>query len=360
MKIEIYFSLVFIYLILIAGTVEAATIIVGENSQANYTMIQEAINNAKDGDTILVHSGTYTENLVVNRSVSIKSNSNNPKDTVVQAANSGKHIFNITEDNVTISGFNITGANVFRKSPTAGVHIEEVNNSIISYNEFSNNVVGIDLHNSHNNVLENNIASANYRGISLTNSNGNDLINNDVFNNYFGIYFWGSKNNILSGNNASLNEEDGIWIEDDSSNNTLSNNMISNSDCGISLTEFSNNSIIAHNIVNSNLIGIEISGSSSNIVKNNSLSDNRRIGISIIRDSVNNTVKDNSLSNNSKGITAEDTDNQIYNTNNQIYNNEIKKSEIQNSDASQIPFTGPTLIIIIFGMICAFIRKKQL
>lgn len=354
MRIEIYFSLVFVYLILIAGTTEATTFTVGENSQANYTMIQEAINNADDGDTILVYSGVFSENVIVNRSVSIKSNSGNPDDTIIQAANSEEHVFNVTKDNVTISGFKITGACDFVRSSVAGICLEGVNKNIISNNKLSQNVVGIDLQSSHNNVLKNNTAYDNERGISLTNSNSNNLINNDAFNNRFGIYFWGSKNNILSDNNVSLSEEDGIWIEDGSGNNTLSNNTVSNSDgSGIFLTESSNNNIIESNSVTSNFIGIQIVDSSNNVVKDNFLSNNSHTEISIMKYSINNTVKDNFLSNKSVGIVVEDS-------NNQIYDNGIKESKIHTVDGSQTAFIDPLLAAIIFGIAFLFIREQQL
>ncbi|MDW5549709.1 nitrous oxide reductase family maturation protein NosD [Methanosarcina sp.] len=351
MKIKVYFSVVFVCLMLTAGTAEADTVTVSKNDEANYTIIQEAINNVKDGDTILVYSGNFTENVIVNKSVSIKSNSGNPDDTIIQSSNPGEHIFNVTEDDVTISGFKITGASNFVTSPTAGVHLEGVNNSIISNNKFSNNIVGIDLHSSDHNMLSNNTVSDNERGISLTNSNNNTVINNDAFNNRFGIYFWGSKNNILSDNNASLNEEDGIWIEDGSNNNTLSNNMVSNSDDGILLTESSNNNTMSGNNVTLSLVGVQITDSSNNMVKNNFISNNSRIGISIIRNSSNNTVKDNSLSNNSESIVMEGSTNQIY-------NNKIKESKIHDTNASQIAVICPFLIVVIFGIAFVFLRKE--
>lgn len=352
MKIKVYFSVVFVYLILIAGTAEAATVTVSKNGEANYTIIQEAINNVKDGDTILVYNGNFTENVIVNKSVSIKSNSGNPDDTIIQASNPGEHIFNVTEDDVTISGFKITGASNIVTSPTAGVHLEGVNNSIISNNKLSNNVIGIDLQSSDHNMLNKNTVSDNERGISLTNSNGNDLINNDAFNNRFGIYFWGSKNNILSYNNASSNEEDGIWIEDGSNNNTLRNNMVSNSnDDGILLTESSNNNTMSGNNVTLSLVGVQITDSNNNTVKNNFISNNSRIGISIIRNSSNNTVKDNFLSNNSESIVTESSTNQIY-------NNKIKEGKIHDTNASQIAFICPFLTVVIFGIAVIFLRKE--
>jgi nitrous oxidase accessory protein len=127
--------------------------------------------------------------------------------------------------------------------------------------------------------------------------------------------------------------------------------MISNSDSGILLTESSSNNTIESNNVTSSLVGIQIIDSNNNTVKDNFLTNNSRTGVSIMRDSSNNTVKDNFLSNNSEDIVTEDS-------NNQIYNNEIKESEIHNADTSQVPFTDPLLTVIIILGTFAFMRKK--
>jgi nitrous oxidase accessory protein NosD len=44
----------------------------GSGEDADFTRIQDAINNSKDGDTIIVHSGVYYENVVVDRSVTLR------------------------------------------------------------------------------------------------------------------------------------------------------------------------------------------------------------------------------------------------------------------------------------------------
>jgi len=54
-------------------TVKAAgnTLYVGGNSPGNYTTIQSAINTANPGDTIFVYSGTYYENVLVNKTLNL-------------------------------------------------------------------------------------------------------------------------------------------------------------------------------------------------------------------------------------------------------------------------------------------------
>jgi nitrous oxidase accessory protein len=73
--------------------------------------IQQKINNASSDSILLVYPGVYKENLVVNKSLTIISKEGKPiMKTVIQAADPKKDIFHVTADNVTISGFNITGA----------------------------------------------------------------------------------------------------------------------------------------------------------------------------------------------------------------------------------------------------------
>ena len=44
---------------------------VGGNGSGNYSNIQDAINDANNGYTIFVFNGTYNENIVVNKSISL-------------------------------------------------------------------------------------------------------------------------------------------------------------------------------------------------------------------------------------------------------------------------------------------------
>ena len=62
----------------------------------DYPMIQEAVDAASDGDTIIVRDETYTENVDVNRSVTIQSE-NGSANCTVQAANSKEYVFEVTQ-----------------------------------------------------------------------------------------------------------------------------------------------------------------------------------------------------------------------------------------------------------------------
>ena len=48
------------------------TYYVGGSGSGNYSKIQDAINNASDGDTIFVYNGTYNEHIRINKQLFLK------------------------------------------------------------------------------------------------------------------------------------------------------------------------------------------------------------------------------------------------------------------------------------------------
>jgi parallel beta-helix repeat protein len=71
--------------------------------------IQEAINEANSGDTIIVHEGTYYENLIVPKALSIQGVDKEATILQAQPVGYGDKAIEIKSSNVIISGFTISG-----------------------------------------------------------------------------------------------------------------------------------------------------------------------------------------------------------------------------------------------------------
>ena len=213
------------------GTASATNWSVDGSGGADFIRIQDAINKASDGDRIIVHSGVYHENVIVDKSVTLKG----VGQPVVDANCSGSAI-SLTEDRITLVGFNATNSGSGRGD--VGINVTSNNNTITGNNVSSNNY-GIRLDNSSNNnsITGNNVSNNNYDGIRLYDSSNNNSItgNNVSNNNYGGIRLWdSSNNNIITGNNVSNNNYDGIRLYDSSNNKIYFNNFINNKDMAYS------------------------------------------------------------------------------------------------------------------------------
>lgn len=92
-------------LILILASAGSGTLVVDDDGAGNFTEIQEAINASEIGNLIVVLNGTYSEKLVVDRSVVLKGE-NGP---VIKGCGLSDPLITITSDNVTLEGFTFSG-----------------------------------------------------------------------------------------------------------------------------------------------------------------------------------------------------------------------------------------------------------
>ena len=236
------------------------------NTVENFETIQDAIDasNTASGDIITVDPGTYNENVVVNKQLTIRSTSKNPVDTIVQASDSNDHVFNIAADYVNITGFtveNATGSNM------AGIYLGiGTDHCNISENNVTNNGLGIYLLSSSSNTLKNNTVNSNsYNGIDVSFSSNNILENNTAFSNYFGIVLMYSSNNILI-NNTAFNNNYGIGLDSSNNNNITNSTLNANIWNGVHLHDSSKNNITCNFVSHNNEHGFYLKKGS---IKNN-------------------------------------------------------------------------------------------
>ena len=199
---------------------------------ASSTPIQSAINNASDGDLVYVYNGTYTENVEVNKQLTIRSISSDPANTIVNASNPSDHAFEVSADYVNISGFAVQNAT---GSGKAGIYLgNNVDHCAIANNTASNNKYGIYLYSTSGNPCEYNkitncTLQSNDNGIRIqgANTDHNTIDNNTCSLNTHGIAIQHGDNNNLTNNSCNLNNN-GIRLFVGADGNTLTNNILNN------------------------------------------------------------------------------------------------------------------------------------
>lgn len=197
-------------------------IIVDDEGDGDYESIQEAIDNAFIGDTIFVYSGTYNENIQIDKKVNVLGKS----EEYGSGSDTGKPLINVDEDS--------TAVNII------------VND--VSFYSFK-------------------ITGGKF-GINISSSN-NTIRWNDIYNiqSYFlssGIKFYSVNENLCEDNKILENKiydvTHGIFIIDKCRYNLIKGNIIYDCDYCL-ISEYSENNLVYHNnFVNSNYSPVYDSG----------------------------------------------------------------------------------------------------
>lgn len=226
---------------------EATTLIVPND----YPTIQAAINAAVSGSTILVKNGTYTENVLINKMVSLLGEN---CETAIIDGGGIEDVVRISMDNVSVMGFTIRNSGQgYAEGNRAygGIELEQVKNCDIYGNIMTDNRFGIILSSSSNNsIVENNITANKHHGIGISDSsNYNNVSRNNITSNYYaGIEIYSSENNLIIGNVIAANNVGGIYVEESSRNTITENNITQPAGLGgIELDHSSSYNMMFHN-----------------------------------------------------------------------------------------------------------------
>jgi len=247
------------------------TIIVNATGGGDYTRIQWAVDNASDGDTVLVDEGIYLEQITINKSISLIGTID---ECIIDGNRSGT-VITVSSNGVGIMGFTIKGSG--GDELACGILLDTVQNCTISGNNISKNSRGISLYGYNNNIENNMLYGNGMSGIILSGSD-NTLSNNTVIHSETGILVYGSSNIIANNiiklglwgihldssdgnvvtNNVCRTYQDGIYLSD-SNRNTISNNECSfNTHTGIQLYDSKKNKIISNICISNGQYGIYI------------------------------------------------------------------------------------------------------
>ena len=240
----------------------------------DYPTIGAAINQASQGDVILVKSGTYYENIQINKSLTLEGQ-DSPTTIIVGSGGlqGNEHMATVT---LKASGVRLTG-----------LAIESQN-----YSSTSNYAYGVNI-----------------QGDNCT------IDNNFIRNTYIGIFCSIQSSTIINNNTITSSIKDGIRFFGGSLNTISNNKIFSNSQSGIAIEGYSN--VVTKNAIQDNYRGIGF-GSSFSVVFNNFIAWNRESGIFLAGS--NNTISANDFYRNKWGLfvtpqLAAPRGNDIYNNN---------------------------------------------
>lgn len=230
---------------------------------SQYATIQAAINAAGQGMTIEVSSGTYPEDVVVNKTVQLQGE--NPTTTIIDGGSVGNTTV-VTADNVTVTGFTITnGIN--------GLLLEEVEGCKISENRITNSLNGLLLQDCSNNTLNNNTLSDSEYGFGVEGSELSHYMNSINSSNTIDgkpIFY------LTNQNGSTVNSQSptaGFLAFINSTDVSIQNVTAEHDYQGI-LLAYTHGSLVKNVTFMHNIIGLELYASSNNTIFHNSFVNN--------------------------------------------------------------------------------------
>ena len=325
----------------------------------DHAKIQDAVNAAGIGDTIIVRDGTYYENLKVDKLLTIKSE-NSSANCIVDCGGSGD-VITLNADGRTLvvnqTDACITGDLYFSMISDAVMDANDSDTIIVCPGTYNENVdvdVSVEIRSYSQNTSDTIVKANNSddhvfnvtadsvyisgftvtgatgifkAGIYLYNSNNSRIENVNASNNRYGIHLSHSSNNIIENSTVSSNNRYGIYLYK-SSNNTMANTVSSNNDDGIHLWDSSSN-IIANNTFFLN--GMLMFHSYNNKVTNNTVNGKPLVYLENVNDYV---VEDAGqvIAINSNNITVENLNLSYASVGVEFWN--TSKSKIINNTAS--------------------------
>lgn len=188
-------------------------IYVDDDGNADFTKIQDAIDNSKPGDKIFVYNGIYYENIIINRT-SIQLIGESKYSTIIDGSGFENVVFIIARNEIEISNFTIRNSSKSGKGIRIGDFLPCLN-IIIKNNIISNTSIGIftpstllGFRNNHKNIkiIENEIKYSMDYGINFRVTEFSIIKNNNFIQNKCGINLEWSLGNNINDNNFIQNQ----------------------------------------------------------------------------------------------------------------------------------------------------------
>jgi len=234
--------------------------------------IQAAINEARPGDVIEVESGTYHEDLVIDKRLTLRGvDSGDGKPLLLSKGSYGA--ITLIEDGITFEGFRLEDL---------GIDVISDGNTIRE-NVIRNVGFGISLKRSKdNNISQNDVEYNGFMGTGLIlNICENNIVKENCFKGGWlgsSIHLLESTNNVIVGNVAQDRSwlGRGIYLDSSNYNFVKGNNATGGpSGCSIALFRSNQNTIVQNNLTDNVDSGLKIYHSSGNLIYLNNFDENK-------------------------------------------------------------------------------------
>lgn len=267
----------------------------------DYSTVQQAINAANAGDTVYIYSGTYYENVVINKTINLVGEE---KDSTIIDGNYYNDVIYVNVNGVNMSGFSLrySGSNGGYPDFDSGIDIRSCSDILISDIRILNCGCGIFLDRcSEVWILDSTVVSSDIWGLYIKGSSGITVCHCEVSTNDIGISFWGASNISILNCSVHMNNQTGVGLRDVSNGIITNCSVYSNKAYGVSISESSNNTVKYCDIYSNTLEGLRMSISDYNRVVRCNFFNNSQ-GINLLCNSANNDISQCIVSENGDGI----------------------------------------------------------
>ncbi|MFN8475441.1 MAG: right-handed parallel beta-helix repeat-containing protein [Anaerolineae bacterium] len=299
------------------------------NTRHIATTIQSEVDNGNAGDTVLVHAGTYSELVTVNKTLTLKGAQAGVSGVGRCNATAGESIMNgtggafyVTANNVVIDGFVVEGATASYLGTGIYMTGSQSGGQVLN-NVIRNNIFGLYLNGNGSSATPSSLTLASQNCFANNNqpgaASGNGIYSDQglTYARIDGNYFTGHRNAGILLTGVVSNAVKDV---------TISNNRLIN-DNRIRLTYATNVTVSGNTITGSAVHGVQLAGATSNItISGNTISNAAYAAIRIfdsdgVGPNTTSTVSSNTILDNTYGIVIADpsalseiTKNSIYGT----------------------------------------------
>jgi nitrous oxidase accessory protein len=275
--------LILVFLIFATGTAARADVLyVG--GQGQFPTISSAVNAAKNGDEIVISPGSYTENIILNKSLTLTG------DAGAEIVGPGQgSVITVDADRCVIRNLTVRHSGGDLRAEDAGILLRSKEN-VVENNRLIDILFGIYLYNAEFNLI---------RGNHITGRKELEAGERGA-----GLHLWNSANNRLD-NNVISETRDGIYVQS-SPGNVMNGNDVSNLRYGLHFMSSDDNSF-EENVFHDNIAGAAIMYSQGIRLRRNSFVHNRgfsSFGI-LFQDCRQCVAEENLIANNATGVFLE-------------------------------------------------------